>query len=67
MSEARKPGQREVVAARIRRAIGRLSVVAAVEGVQLLNPGYFQLERIRTEAHAKDPKEQRQKLRSGNR
>ena len=37
---------------KIRKAVAGLSLMAAVEGVQPLNPGYFQLERIRTEAPA---------------
>ena len=63
----RRPSTREVVAARVRSKVAALSVVAALEGVQPLNPGYFLLERIRTEARAKDKRVQRTVLRAGNR
>ena len=65
--EKRKPRQSETVAVRVKRKLGQLTVGAALEGVQPLNPGYFLMERMRTEARPKERRVQRQKLRDGNR
>ena len=47
--------RREFVAARFKPLLDRLPARDPVEGVQALNPGYFALERIRTEARPKAP------------
>lgn len=43
----------EQVAARVRETLARLPEPEVVEGVQPLNPGYFTIERLRTEPLAK--------------
>ena len=52
--------RREFVAARFKPLLDRLPVRDSVEGVQALNPGYFALEQIRTEARPKAPETKEQ-------
>lgn len=57
----------EQVAERVARELARLPEPEAVEGVQPLNPGYFTIERLRTEPLAKSRDATRQTLRDRTR
>lgn len=61
MSENR-PSRRDIVARRFKPLLARLPARDVVEGVQPLNPGYFTMERIRTEARPKTAAEQRVRM-----
>lgn len=65
--EKKKVSRRDLVARRIQPLLARLPARKPVEGVQVLNPGYFTLERIRTEARPKARAVVRQKLKVGRR
>ena len=64
MAEQRKLTRQEQVAARFKPLLERQPVGEPVEGVQPLNPGYFALERIRTEARPKEHAALRTKMKS---
>ena len=57
----------EQVEARVARELKRLPAVQLREGVQPLNPGYFTIERLRTEPLAKVRGNLRQPLRDRTR
>ena len=57
----------EQVAERVARELARLPEPEAVAGVQPLNPGYFTIERLRTEPLAKARDATRQTLRDRTR
>ena len=58
----RAKSRRELVAARFKPLIDRLPAREPVEGVMPLNPGYFTVEAIRTEARPKERGAERPKM-----
>jgi hypothetical protein len=61
----RKPRRRDVVAARLVKALGELEESGAAEGVVALNPGFFCLEKIRQNTVSKAKTVSRAKLKGG--